>query len=155
MRRSLLVAAGFVAVVILYAVGSARWVGADAGWYEALPKPPWQPPDWVFGVIWPLNFIALVLAGVAVARADATRALAVLGFFVLSVVLAVGWAYLFYVPHALTTSALALAAAALLTWLVLVLTYRIRRWAGLILIPYGVWLTLATSLAAWYAVEIG
>jgi benzodiazapine receptor len=155
MRRSQLVGAGFLAVVILYAVGSARWVGADAGWYEALPKPPWQPPDWVFGVIWPLNFLALVVAGLAVARADAARALRVLGFFAVSVVLAVGWAYLFYVPHALTGSALALAAAAIVTWLVLVLTYRIRSWAGLILIPYAAWVTLATSLAAWYAVEIG
>ncbi len=154
MSRTLLVALGFLAVVVVYAVGSGVWVSSDAGWYSRLPRPPWQPPDWVFGVIWPLNFLALAIAGVVLARADAERAVPVLAVLAVSVVLALAWAYLFYVPHQLGASAAALAAAAVLTWVVLVMAARILPWTGLLLTPYAVWVSLATSLAVWYSVNV-
>lgn len=154
MSRTLLVGAGFVATVAVYAALSGLWVSADQGWYARLPKPPWQPPDWVFGAIWPLNFLALVVAGVVLARQSAERApavLVVLAVLVVSVALALAWAYLFYVPHALGAAAVALAGATVLTWVVLVLSARIVAWTGLLLTPYAVWVSLATSLAFWYA----
>lgn len=149
----MIVGVGFVAVVVIYAAISGLWVGADPGWYEKLPKPPWQPPDWVFGVIWPLNFLALATAGISMARVDPARARPVLVVLAVSVIFALGWAYLFYVPHALAASAASLAVAALLTWSVLILTYRVIHWAGLLLVPYAIWMSLATSLAVWYAVS--
>lgn len=151
MSRTLLVGAGFVVVVVVYAALSGLWVGNDSGWYQRLAKPPWQPPDWVFGVIWPLNFLALIAAGIVVSRADPSRAAAVLAVLAVSVVFALGWAYLFYVPHALTGSAIALGVAAVLTWVVLVMASRVVGWTGLLLTPYAVWVSLATSLAVWYA----
>ena len=47
-----------IALVVGYAVLSGRWVGHEPGWYAALPRPSWQPPPWVFGVAWLLNFLA-------------------------------------------------------------------------------------------------
>lgn len=154
MSRAVVVGAGFLGVVVVYAVLSGLWVNADAGWYAGLRKPPWQPPDWVFGTIWPLNFLALGTAGVVLARADATRAVPVLVVFAVSVVFALSWAYLFYVPHSLTAAAVSLAVAAVLTWAVLLLAARVVGWLGLLLTPYAVWVTLATSLAFWYAANV-
>ena len=151
MSRTVIVAGAFLALVVVYAGLSSVWVGADEGWYDRLPKPPWQPPDWVFGVIWPLNFLALGVVGVALARADADRAVRVLVVLAVSVACALGWAYLFYVPHALTGSAAALAAAAALTWVVLAMAARMVPWTGLALAPYALWVTLATTLGFWYA----
>jgi translocator protein len=150
-ERTWLLIAGFVALVLVYAVMSQIWVGADAGWYAALSKPPWQPPDVVFGIIWPLNFLALVLTGVVLARRAPSTGVAVLAILTVSVVFALAWAYLFYVPHALTPAALSLTAAAILTWVVLVLAAGAVWWLGLVLLPYSVWMSLATSLAWWYA----
>lgn len=152
--RAVVVGIGFVVVVVIYAALSGVWVSADAGWYADLRKPPWQPPDWVFGTIWPLNFLALAAAGVILARADAARAGPILGVLALSVVFALSWAYLFYVPHSLTASAVSLALAAVLTWVVLFLAARVVGWVGLLLTPYAVWVTLATSLAFWYAANV-
>ncbi len=154
MSRTLLLGVGFVATVVVYAALSGVWVSADQGWYARLPRPPWQPPDWVFGVIWPLNFAALIAAGIVLSRQVPERAAPVLAVLVLSVVLALGWAYLFYVPHALGAAAWSLAAASALTWVVLVMSARLVPWTGLLLTPYAVWVTLATTLAFWYAANV-
>lgn len=138
-------------VIAAYAVLSGRWVSTESGWYEALPKPAWQPPPWVFGVAWPLNFLALAVSGVAVGwtrpAAESGRFLVVL---VASVVLALGWAHAFYVPHEMGRAAVSLAAAAALTWLLAVVAGASLTWAGWVLVPYAVWMSIATSLSVGY-----
>jgi translocator protein len=68
-----------------------------------------------------------------------------------SVVCALSWAYLFYVPHHLTASAIALAGAAVLTLALVVLTWTVTRGGAIALLPYLIWVSLATSLAVGYA----
>jgi tryptophan-rich sensory protein len=69
----------------------------------------------------------------------------------LSVVAALSWAYLFYVPHSLYASGFALSVATLLTVPLVVITFRASMPLGFALLPYQVWLALATSLAFGYA----
>lgn len=149
-NRVLAVAA--VLVVVAYAVLATRWVSADPGWYDALTKPSWQPPDWVFGVAWPYNFLALGTAGAVLGlrtpRGTAGLWLAVL---VANAAFALGWAYLFYVPHALTAAAVSLTVAAVLAWVLALLAWRALPWTGVALLPYALWLTVATSLAFGFA----
>ena len=140
------------AIVIAYAIGAGRWVSTDANWYRSLTKPPWQPPDVVFGLIWPYNFVMLAVAGWAVAaRESRTEHVVWLASLALSVVAALTWAYLFYVPHSLIASGFALTAATLLTLPLVVLTFQASATLGLALLPYQVWLAVATSLAFGYA----
>ena len=140
------------AIVIAYAIGAGRWVSTDANWYRSLTKPPWQPPDVVFGLIWPYNFVILAVAGWAVAaRESRTEHVVWLASLALSVVAALTWAYLFYVPHSLIASGFALTAATLLTLPLVVLTFQASTPLGLALLPYQVWLAVATSLAFGYA----
>ena len=47
-----------MALVVGYAVGSGVWVSASPGWYAEPGRADWQPPDLVFGLIWPYNFVA-------------------------------------------------------------------------------------------------
>ena len=102
-------------------------------------------------MIWPLNFVALCVAGLAVVSQAAPRDVAVwLAVLVASVALAVGWAHEFYVPHNLGRAALLLAGAAVLTWVLVVVTGNLVTWAGWVLVPYAAWLTVATSLAVGY-----
>lgn len=140
-----------LAVVGAYAGLAVRWTATDPGWYAALPRPAWQPPDVVFGVIWPLNFLALCVSGLAVVSQAAPRqVVGWLALLVASVALAVGWAHEFYVPHRLGVAAVLLAGAAVLTWVLVVVTGGLVTWAGWVLVPYAVWLTVATSLAVGY-----
>jgi benzodiazapine receptor len=147
-----LLAGGFVVVVVAYAALSNAWTSSAPGWYRGLSKPSWQPPDWVFGVIWPTNFLLLVGTGIAVAlRATTGQALVVLGVLVVSVVAAVSWSYLFYSRHALGPAALALAVAAVLTWVLVALVVRALGPWGAVLVVYAVWMSLAAALSAAYA----
>ncbi|HYN68383.1 MAG TPA: tryptophan-rich sensory protein [Ornithinibacter sp.] len=138
-------------VVATYAVLAVRWTGADPGWYASLPRPRWQPPDLVFGVVWPLSFGALAVVGGVVALqgapGDGVRWVVLLAA---SVALALGWAHEFYVPHRLGRAAVLLAGAALLTWLLVALTAAIVPWAAWLLVPYASWLSVATGLAVGY-----
>lgn len=139
-------------IVVAYAIGAGRWVSVDAGWYRSLERPPWQPPDVVFGLIWPYNFVMLGVASWWVAgRMQLTDQLLWLISLALSVAAALTWAYQFYVPHALTTAAYALGAATLLTLPLVVEAFRTTTWLGVALVPYQLWLAVATSLAFGYA----
>jgi len=140
------------ALVVVYAVGAGRWVSTDAGWYRSLVRPPWQPPDVVFGLIWPYNFVILAVAGWVVAGRDSrTEHVMWLTALALSVAAALAWAWLFYVPLSLAASGFALTAATLLTIPLTVLTFRASVPLGLSFLPYQVWLAVATSLAFGYA----
>jgi len=142
----------WVAVVVLFAALSSVWTAHDPGWYSRLAKPSFQPPDVVFGIMWPLNFVALLGVGVWFTRSTASTgvwpAIVVLGA---SVVAALSWAWLFYVPHQIVAATVALAVAAVLTWLLVALVARSLPWAGVLLAPYAVWLSVATALSVQYS----
>ena len=139
-------------IVLVYAIGAGRWVSSDPGWYRSLASPPWQPPDVVFSLIWPYNFVMIGVAGWIVAGRDERADQAVwLLSLTLSVIAALSWAYLFYVPHSLTTAAYALGAATFFTVPLIVVAFRASTWVGVVLVPYQLWLAIATSLAFGYA----
>jgi tryptophan-rich sensory protein len=139
-------------IVVAYALGSIYWVQANSEWYDALDSPPWQPPDVLFGIAWTYNFMAIVAAGIGVTVGGSTRQTwAWLLALAISVVAALSWAWLFYADHSLWAAGAALAIATAVTVVAVVAAWQSRAWAGAILLPYVVWLALATSLAFGYA----
>jgi len=143
--------AAVVVLVIVYALGSARWVSTGSSWYLSLEQPWWQPPPWVFGVIWPYNFLMLIVVGIGVSwSAPPPRVVALLILLAVSIALAIGWSYLFYGPHELLWAAIALTAAAVVTLPIMGIAFGQALWMGLVLLPYQVWLFLAASLSWGY-----
>lgn len=142
----------WVAVVIVYAALSSTWTAHEPGWYARLAKPSFQPPDVVFGIMWPLNFLALLVVGVWFTRSSAADDVWVATtVLAASVCVALAWAWLFYVPHRIGPATVALALAAVLTWVLVAVVARSLPWAGVVLLPYGVWLSVATALSIQYA----
>lgn len=140
-----------ILVVIVYAIMSGVWVGTNSDWYRSLAQPGWQPPSWVFGVIWPYNFIALAGVGSVIAwQASGIQVGILVAFLVASVTVAVAWAYLFYVSHDLLAAAIALSAAAILTIPIVILAFLTGPVWGAVLVPYQVWMALAASLSWGY-----
>jgi len=141
-----------VALVFIYAIGSGVWVSTSPGWYSTLVRPPWQPPDYVFGIIWPYNFVMLGIAAFNVAQTlNRNQTISWLIFFAASVAAALTWAYQFYVPHNLSVAAIALVIAALLTIPVLYLTFKASLLIGALLMPYQIWVIIASTLAWGYS----
>jgi tryptophan-rich sensory protein len=142
-----------VSLVALYAIGSGLWVNSGDGFYRSLKRPFWQPPDFLFGLAWPYNFLVLIIAGIFVANnANSFFRVLYTVLFAFSVGTALLWAYSFYIQHNLILAAISLAVTALLTIPMVVIAFQTKAWFGLILIPYQLWLIVATSLSIGYQV---
>ena len=149
--KSLLSVTGVV-IVFIYVIGSGLWVNTGDNWYRSLNQPPWQPPDFIFGLIWPYNFVILGFASVAVANKLSTaNAIIYLSIFALSVAAALTWAYQFYRPHNLYAASIALAVVALLTLPMLYFIYQASVPLFFATTVYQVWVMTATYLSYNYA----
>ena len=141
-----------IALVAIYVIGSGLWVNTGDNWYRTLNQPSWQPPGYIFGIIWPYNFIVLGIAAVTIAqRATTTTTLIYLSFFALSVACALTWAYQFYRPHNLQFAVIALFGTALLTLPMLMIAFRTSIPIGIALVPYQVWVATAATLSYQYS----
>ena len=149
--KSLLSVIGVV-ILFVYVIGSGLWVNTGDNWYRSLNQPPWQPPDFIFGLIWPYNFVILGFASVAVANKLSTaNAVIYLSIFALSVAAALTWAYQFYRPHNLYAASIALAVVALLTLPMLYFIYQASVPLFFATTGYPVWVITATYLSYNYA----
>ena len=128
----------------------AAWFGSQfrpGEWYESLAKPWWTPPDWIFAPVWTLLYVLMAVAVWLVWRAHGFRGAPVaLGLFVGQLALNAGWSWLFF---GLERPGLALVDLVAL-WGVLGATavafWRLQALAGLLLVPYIIWVSFAFAL---------
>jgi tryptophan-rich sensory protein len=141
-----------LSTIAIYAIGSGAWVGSGDGWYRSLKTPPWQPPDATFGIAWTYNFVMLAVVAIQVARHGTGLQMGLwTGSLVVSVVFALGWAWLFYSQHSLWMASASLIIAAACTVPLVIAAWSSATWAGVVLLPYLGWLCIASSLAVGYA----
>ena len=140
-----------VAILIAYAGLSGLWVTNSSAWYLSLRRPFWQPPNWVFGVIWPYNFVMLGWVSVlAVLNFEEAAAWMWLGTLLFSVICAISWSYCFYVLKRLALAAMFLVVTALSTLVLTFLSSAVSTTSLVAFIPYEVWLLVAASLSIGY-----
>jgi tryptophan-rich sensory protein len=135
-----------IAIVLIYAGGANYWNQPD-GWYQSLQKPSWQPPGFVFGIIWPYNFIVLGFALYAIASHAKPAIVALtLTLFAATVFFALRWSYLFYLEHNFSAAGNSLLLTTLLTLPILAITFATSWKLALALLPYQIWIGVATAL---------
>lgn len=141
-----------IALVLIYAIGSGLWVNTGDNWYRNLNAPSWQPPDFIFGIIWPYNFVVLGIASVVISQRLSTALVSVyLGVFAITVAAALTWAYQFYRPHNLEAASVALSVVAALTIVLVVIASRASWPVAIALVPYQLWVITASVLSWGYA----
>ncbi|KAB1988278.1 TspO/MBR family protein [Streptomyces triticiradicis] len=139
--------AGAAAVAATALLG-ARAVDADSAWYRSLRKPPWQPPPWVFGVVWtPLYATITYAAGHALnASPDGPPRTRLAAGLAVNLALNAGWNWLFF---GLRKPKAGLYGTFLLNLSNAELIHRVRRVdpaAARALVPYAGWCVFATAL---------
>ena len=142
-----------ISLVAIYAIGSGLWVNSGDGFYRSLKRPFWQPPDYLFGIAWPYNFLVLIIAGIVIANSASNLfRLSYTIAFAFSVIIALLWSHSFYIQHNLIIAAISLAVTALLTVPMVAIAFQTDWKIGLALLPYQLWLIVATSLSVGYKV---
>jgi benzodiazapine receptor len=138
-----------VPAVLLLGILSGLAAGSGYGnsWFDALEKPGFMPPGWAFPVAWTLLYIALGLALALVlhARGATGRGLA-LGLFFLQLALNYSWSPVFFAMHKVGLALGIIVAMLVVAGAMAFLFYRIRKVAGLLLLPYLAWLCFAAAL---------
>jgi len=143
--KNVLTLLGFIAACFLVAFIGSRF--APGAWYQALDKPSWNPPNWIFGPVWTLLYILIAVSGWLVWKEKGFEgATAALSLFGVQLVLNAAWSWLFFGLHrpgwALAEILVLWLSIALLTWMF----WQIRPLAGALLLPYLAWVGFAAFL---------
>ena len=136
----------------LSALAIGAWLmneGPRTDWYLSLNKAPWTPAGWVFGAAW--TTIMVLFSGYMTKVSFQHEFLnkKVLILYVDQWVLNVSWNYIFFNQH---LTKLGLVVIALLWLLIGYFTFEYVkkvRWYTLFILPYLIWMTIATSLNAY------
>jgi benzodiazapine receptor len=140
----------FALVIILVATSLVAGLGALASageadpWYAALNKAPGTPPGFVFGIVWPMLYAAM-----AVSAFMAWRGGARLGLFMLQLAVNLAWSYLFFYFHQPIPALVDIVVLWVLVFMMIRQFGRHSRLAGMLQVPYLLWLTFATYLNGW------
>ena len=131
-------------------VGSFSTMNSVTSWYADLSRPSFTPPDWTFGVVWPILYIMMGISVFMICNRglDKREVKIALGFFLLQLVLNGLWTPIFFGLHMI---AFALVEIILLwvTILMTILTFsKISKLASLLLLPYILWVSFAVALNA-------
>ena len=114
--------------------------------YEAVPKSSLTPPSFVFPIVWTILFILMGIGAAMVFRSRSVhRDRALLVFFVQPVV-NFFWSIIFFNLQAYLFAFVWLVLLWLLILLMIRLFYRVNKTAGLLQIPYLLWVTFAGYL---------
>lgn len=129
------------------AAGGVLTAVSVGDWYRSLAKPPWTPPDWLFGPVWTALYLCMAISAWLVWRkAGWRRARAALGLFAVQLALNAAWSGIFFGmrrPGLAFVEILAL-------WMSIAVTgvafWSRSTWAALLLTPYLAWTSFAALL---------
>ena len=148
-------AAGLLAWLVVCftasAIGAAASVQAGP-LYAELARPAWAPPGWLFGPVWTALYVLMAVAAWLVWRERGLRdARTPFALFFVQLALNALWSWLFFGWRL----GLAAFADVLVLWGFIVATLlafrRVRTLAGVLLLPYLLWVSFAAALnfAVW------
>jgi tryptophan-rich sensory protein len=126
------------------AIGS--WLmanGPQTDWYIQLNKAPWTPPGWVFGAAWTTIMVCFSIYMGYLYQEKSNK---IIALFTVQFVLNVIWNYIFFNQHMV---GLGLVIIMLLTAVVTIFLFdykTILKTKSLLILPYFIWLCIATSL---------
>jgi translocator protein len=144
---------GGLVVSLLIVFGIATLGGAItnlsvATWYPSLEKPSWTPSGSTIGVIWTILYILMGIAAWVIWRRHSEGRQLSLAIYALQLLLNLGWSGLFF---GLRSPGLALIEIGVL-WLAILATsvafWKVSKLAGVLMIPYLSWVTVAGVLNA-------
>lgn len=135
----------WIAICSIAGVFGAQF--APGQWYELLQKPIWTPPNWVFPVVWPILYVMMGVSAWLVWRIKQVSLYDTeFTWFFVQLILNALWSWIFFGLHLISAGL----AEILLLWISIIFTiflfWNRKRIAGILLIPYILWVSYASAL---------
>jgi tryptophan-rich sensory protein len=134
--------------VSIITAGLGGWLTRLGPWYRNLAKPSWQPPDWAFGPVWTVIFVFGTTAAVIAwgGALDTSLKLRVILLFGVNLGLNVAWSALFFRLERPDWALIEVVVLWLSIVALIVGLWPISATASLLLLPYLVWVSIASYL---------
>ena len=119
----------------------------DSQFYNKLNKPVFSPPKWVFAPMWSILYI-LMFASIVIVGKNTPVYLkpAAISIFLLQLVLNLIWTPMFFIHHKIKNALFICITLTITVLFMIILFAQISTIAALLLIPYLIWLILASAL---------
>lgn len=134
-------------------LGAVTTVTGASSWYDALAKPPFNPPSWLFGPAWTLLYAMMGVAAFLVWRAgrgmegaDRSEVKRALTLFAVQLVLNGIWTPIFFGAKSIVGGAVVIVSLLVVLGLTVRAFFHVSRTAGWLLVPYLLWVAFATTL---------
>ena len=136
-------------IFLVVVVGVGLLIGSQSipgEWYQALTKPPFNPPNWIFAPVWTVLYIMIAVAGWRIHMVDPKSA--AMKIWYAQMVVNWLWSPTWFIGHQLW-----LALAIILVLLALIIAFivkaaRLDTTATCLFVPYLAWVAFATALNA-------
>lgn len=150
LRASLIRWALFIVPLVMllgFLSGQLSGSGASSPWFQALEKPSLFPPPAAFGIVWSILYfmMGLSFAMICSAWGSRLRGWAILAF-VVQFALNLAWSPIFFAMHDIELAQIVIVVLDVALLVTVVLAFKVRKWAGILLLPYLAWVLFATVL---------
>jgi len=117
-------------------------------WFAGIAKPSFMPPGWVFPIAWTTLYILMGIAFAQLLGSSSPLRTIAITLFVAQLALNLAWSPVFFALHETRLALAILVVLDLVVIATIAVFAQVGLWPALLLIPYLVWLGLATALNA-------
>lgn len=126
------------------AAGSTGMLFPTGQWYKELKKPSWTPPNWLFPIAWSILYV--LMAWAAARAAIEPQSQIALAFWALQIAFNTLWTPVFFGLHRLRAGMIVMVGLWLSVLATTVSLWGVHWQAGLLFVPYLIWVSYAAAL---------
>lgn len=125
--------------------------GPETGWYLSLNQAPWTPPGWVFGAAWTTIMLCFSVYMAFLVVSFTSKSVSLL--YGIQLVLNMIWNYIFFNMHQINLGLVVIALLSIIVIYMFLKYMKILKLKSFLILPYAVWLLIATSLNLYIAIN--
>jgi benzodiazapine receptor len=134
-------------VVVTFSVAAIASQFEPGEWYLNIAKPTWTPPGRLFGPVWSILYLSMgVSAWLVWRKRHKTAVSRPLTFYAAQLAINGMWSWLFFGRQWIGLAFIDLVALVIMVVITVAMFLRVRKTAGLILLPYLLWISFAAAL---------
>ena len=122
----------------------------NTDWYNNLTKPLFAPPDWLFAPVWMILYLLIFISLIFYfLKKSENKELGYI-FWGIQLLLNIIWSPIFFLAKNITGAFYVIIFLDIFVILTIIKFYSVKKIAGILLIPYLIWILFATYLNIGY-----